>query len=42
MKRSNAHEVTVRAVLGMLFMYYSRQPYHPAVQDRLPTEAKQG
>ncbi len=22
--------------------YFIRQPYHPAAQDRLPTEAKQG
>ncbi len=24
------------------FIFESRQPYHPAGQDRLPTEAKQG
>ncbi len=31
------------SVSWTLYVYmYGRQPYHPAAQDRLPTEAKQG
>ncbi len=26
----------------MFLLFYKQQPYHPAAQDRLPTEAKQG